>query len=133
MKPRRDWLRSPIAALALLLASCAGLGRGCSSGCAQQFGADWIVVQFRADGSPLNCWAMKGASIANEPASDGVYWKEPDTGNLVHISGWYNRVQVLGGQWEMAAKSLGIDLGDCVGGRYSSTPQDDPPVNKETR
>lgn len=49
--------------------------------------------------------------------TDGIFWQSPD-GHLVHISGWYNRVQVQNGDFEGAARQLGIDLASCSEGRY---------------
>jgi hypothetical protein len=92
--------------------------RGCSSWGAENFGADWIVVQFDMMGKPFNCWILEGKSVTNEPASDGIYWTDV-SGNLVHISGWYNRVQVNNGSWAKAAKSLGVDRNLCKGGKYT--------------
>jgi hypothetical protein len=101
----------------LFLASCAGWERGCSSWNAESFGANWIVVQYAMDGSPMNCWKLSNVSITNEQSSDGVYWKDP-SGHLIHISGWYNRVQVEGGDFDSAAKAVGIHLPACKGGTY---------------
>jgi hypothetical protein len=56
-------------------------------------------------------------SVENEKESDGVYWLARD-GHLVHIGGWYNRVQVEGGQWESAAELVGVNLVACLGGAY---------------
>jgi len=53
-------------------ASCAGVSRDISSRIATDFGADWIVVQYRFDGSPINCWKLLGVGVSNEEAS-GVY------------------------------------------------------------
>jgi len=111
MKP---WM---IGILFALVTGCAGMNRGCSSDIATTFGADWLVTQIAADGHIVNCWALKDRSITNEHASDGIYWKDGD-GNLVHISGWYNRVQVNNGNWKAAATSLGVEEGSCPGGRY---------------
>lgn len=98
--------------LCMMLTSCAGLERSCSSGIATTFGADWIVVQYRNDGVVLQCWRLPNTSITNEQNSDGIYWKSPD-GHLVHISGWYNRVQVSNKNWSAAAHQLGLDLTKC--------------------
>src|SRR5207248_9568009 len=88
-------IRHTLAILAVVfLPACAGFGRMWASSCAENYGADWIVVQYRFDGAPLHCWKLKATSITNEDHSDGIYWKEPE--GLVHISGWYNRVQVHG-------------------------------------
>ena len=96
----------------LTLASCAGTARGCSSCNAENFGADWVVVQMDDRGVPYRCWALRQTSVANEPHSDGVYW-ESSNGHLVHISGHYNRVQVSGGRWEEAYRELGLTAESC--------------------
>jgi hypothetical protein len=96
----------------LMLTGCAGFWRGCSSWSAQAFGSDWIVVQYNNQGQVFKCWRLGNTSIANEQSSDGIYWKSPD-GHLVHISGWYNRVQVYNANWTGAAKQLGLDESVC--------------------
>jgi hypothetical protein len=101
----------------LFLANCAGFDRGCSSCMASSFATDWVVVQYKIDGTPINCWKLTNVSIANEQSSDGIYWKSPQ-GHLVHISGWYNRVQVSGSNFESAAKDIGVDLARCENGKY---------------
>lgn len=108
-------------ALLLFLCSCAGMQRDCSSGWASAAGADWIVVQYKADGRAFNCWKLENTSMSNEQASDGIYWKDP-SGHLVHISGWYNRVQVFGHAYGEAAATVGVKLSSCVGGAYVDTP-----------
>jgi len=95
----------------LVVAGCAGMDRGCSSCVAENMGGDWIIIQYRFDGSPMACWKLRGTSVTNEEHSDGIYWKGP-TGHLVHISGWYNRVQVTNGDFDGAAKSVGVVLSD---------------------
>ncbi len=111
MKKRR--FSSLTAMYALLLVGCAGISRSCSSCQAENFGADWVVVQMDLEGRPFRCWALQDTSIDNEPQSDGIYWKENGTGNLVHISGLYNRVQVVGGNWNNAFKELGLTKEAC--------------------
>lgn len=103
----------------LFLVGCAGISRDCSSCNAESFGADWVVVQYRMDGEPLNCWQLHGKAVSNESGSDGIWWVS-DGGHLVHISGQYNRVQVTGSGFEAAAKEVGVDLRRCVGGRYEN-------------
>ncbi len=49
----------------MLLTGCAGLQRSCSNDLATTFGANWIVVQYRYDGTPFHCWKLYGASVAN--------------------------------------------------------------------
>ena len=101
-----------IAVAILLVTSCAGAERGCSSCAANRFGADWIIVQVDLHGLPYRCWTLEGVSVANEPQSDGIYWRSPD-GHLVHISNLYNRVQVVGDGWEEAANELGMTMAHC--------------------
>ena len=103
--------------VALLLPGCAGFNRGCSAWQAENFASDWIVVQNDMSMTPQRCWKLPNTSITNEPSSDGVYWLGKG-GHLVHISGWYNRVQVTNGDWNGAARSLGIDLSRCGDGVY---------------
>lgn len=102
----------------LLLAACEGTKRGCSAWSAEQFASDWIVVQYRFDGTPISCWKLANTSVANESHTDGVYWKSPG-GHLIHISGWYNRIQVMSGRYGEAAAELGLKLSNCTGGVYS--------------
>jgi len=104
--------------LFLFVAGCAGTSRSCSSCNAESFGANWVVVQYRFDGIPINCWKISDSSITNEPHSDGIYWE--DHGQLVHISGWYNRVQVMGNDYERAAKSIGVEISRCSNGAYAA-------------
>ena len=100
----------------LLLCSCAGLARDCSSCGAENFGSDWIIVQYGFDGKPINCWREVNTAVTNENQTDGIYWQH--AGHLVHISGWYNRCQVQNNDFEGAARAVGIDLNRCVGGAY---------------
>jgi len=109
---------SAVIALGLSLAGCGGFWRGFSSWKAAAFSADWIVVQNDYQMNPKMCWRLRDTSITNEDKSDGVYWLDPKNSHLVHISGWYNRVQVSGGDWNSAAATLGVDLAKCTDGRY---------------
>lgn len=103
---------------ALLLTGCAGFQRDCSSSCASNMGGDWIIVQYRFDGSPINCWELRNTAVSNESTTDGVYWQDKG-GHLVHISGWYNRVQVQGERWKEAAETLGVNDDVCKNGVYT--------------
>jgi hypothetical protein len=94
-----------------------GCNRTATSFWAGATGADWIVVQYSYDGSPINCWKLNGVSVSNETQSDGVYWKD-ENGHLIHIAGWYNRVQVSGGRFEEAAELLGVDAKKITNGKY---------------
>jgi hypothetical protein len=100
-----------------LLSGCAGFQRGCSSFWARNAGADWIVAQYGYNGVPFNVWRLQNVSVSNEENSDGIYWKD-ESGHLVHISGWYNRVQVHNGRYEEAAKLLGVDISQINNGKY---------------
>lgn len=111
--------RNMLYALALSVSGCAGWSRSCSSWEAENFAADWAVAQFDAAGKPFNCWKLEDTSITNEPHSDGIYWKDSPSGHLVHISGWYNRVQVENGQWKTAAEAVGVELDKCTNGKYT--------------
>lgn len=111
MKARLHWL------VLLSLCGCAAIDRDCSSCTASSFGSDWIVLQYGYDGKPINCWRLQNAAITNESQTDGIYWQAP-SGHLVHISGWYNRVQVQSGDYAGAAKQLGINLSACSEGAY---------------
>lgn len=95
----------------LLLTGCAGFQRSCSSYSASNFGADWLVVQHRNDGSVSKCWKLRKVAVENENQTDGIYWKSNE-GHLIHLSGWYTRVQVEG-DFASAAKEIGIDLSQC--------------------
>ncbi len=104
----------------VLMTGCAGVSRDVSSLVAREVGADWIVVQYRFDGTAINCWKLRSVGITNEPQSDGIFWKDSRTGHLVHIAGWYNRVQVSGGDFASAARLTGIDEASCRAGVYPS-------------
>ena len=101
----------------LALVGCAGTQRSCNDSLAKTLGADWVVVQYKADGDPINCWQLRDASVANEQGSDGIWWAS-GSGHLIHVSGWYSRVQVNHGDWSGAAREVGVDLDRCKGGRY---------------
>ena len=79
-----------------------------------------MIVQYSNDGKPIACWKLNRVSVANESGSDGIYWLDDSSGNLVHISGWYNRVQISGGNWANAAKHLGVDDKLCDDGKYTA-------------
>jgi hypothetical protein len=104
--------------LGFITVGCAGMSRDVSSWLAREVGADWIVVQYRWDGIPMNCWRLTGVGISNEPQSDGIFWKDSSTGHLVHIAGWYNRVQVTSGDFVSAAHLTGVDSEACGNGTY---------------
>lgn len=78
---------APLARLiiATLLTGCAGVSRDCSSCNASSFGSDWVVVQYRADGSPLNCWELRNTPISNEQGTDGIFWQDPQGAPRPHL------------------------------------------------
>lgn len=96
----------------IFLAGCAGMERDCSSCSAQAYGANWLIVQYNYNGEAIQCWKLMNTSVSNEEHSDGIYWKSPG-GHLVHLSGWYNRVQINGTDFESAAKDMHVDLTKC--------------------
>jgi len=112
--------------LIALSAACAGVNRSCSSWGASNFGADWVVVQYRMDGTAFNCWKLESVAIDNESNTDGIYWKDSATNHLVHISGWYNRVQVTMKQFADAAPLVGVDIAQCGNGKYPTTAKTNP-------
>lgn len=111
MKKRFSSILAFVAVLAL--GGCAGMQRSCCSSFAQDFGADWVIVQVDMNGQPFRCWQLHDTSVANEAHSDGIYWLDKPSGNLVHISGLYNRVQVTNGKWTPAFSSLGLTKELC--------------------
>jgi hypothetical protein len=108
--------------LLVFLCGCASWQRDCQSCNASSFGSDWIVLQYGFDGKPINCWQLTNTAIDNETGTDGIYWQSP-SGHLVHISGWYNRVQVTNRDFVGAAKQLGIDSTSCGQGAYLPVPK----------
>ena len=97
-----------------LLTGCAGMQRGCTVWNAERYGGNWVVAQMGGDGKPALCWLLRGASVTNEPQSDGIYWLDRD-GDLVHVAGWVDRVQVSGGDYGAAARKLRIaDVSGCT-------------------
>ena len=96
------------------LTACAAFDRGCSSFNAQSFGADWVIVQMDVSGRPFRCWELHNRSVSNETQSDGIYWIADGKGNLVHISGFYNRVQVVNSDWDNAYREVGLTKETCA-------------------
>jgi hypothetical protein len=94
------------------LVGCAAVQKDCASCNATANGADWIVVQLDLNGKPFRCWSMQDVSISNENASDGIWWQN-ESGNLIHISGLYNRVQVIDDNWLNAYNELGLTEETC--------------------
>jgi len=87
--------------------------RGAAAYTAAATGANWVVVQLDMNGHAFRCWSLVRTSVVNESDSDGIYWLDPDSGNLVHISGMYNRVQVADEHWDHAYHELGLTHDLC--------------------
>ncbi len=103
----------------VFLLGCASTQRDCSASVNETFGGDWVIAQYGFDGKPINCWNLRNVAITTEEHSEGIYWQDSSTGNLIHLSGWYSRVQVSKNNHEAAAKSLGVELQYCTNGKYS--------------
>ncbi len=96
----------------LLFTGCAGLQRDCASGCASNIGSDWVIVQFAADGHTIHCWELHDVAVDSDNSND-VYW-QTNSGHLVHIEGWYNRVQVQNGDFSDARRAMGLGEETCI-------------------
>lgn len=102
----------PILSLTMLT-GCAGFVRSCSNFSAENFGANWVLAQIGMDGKPARCWVLRNVSVVNEDKSDGVHWLGRD-GDLVHLAGWIDRVQVSGNDFARAGRQIGVtDLSSC--------------------
>ena len=97
----------------LLLFFWGGISRSCSSMMATARGSDWVIAQYDLAGYPYRCWELHDTSVANEANTDGIYW-EAESGNLVHISGFYTRVQVKDDKWDDAFKTVGVTSAQCT-------------------
>lgn len=97
------------------------MSKDCSQWVASDFGGDWMVVQYAFDGRPFHCWKLRDAAVDSEQGGN-LNWKDPGNGHLVHVTGWENRVQVINGDFETAAKLLGVEASQCNNGVYPSSP-----------
>ena len=104
--------------LAMIFCGCEGYKRQIAGCHASKFGADWVVAQYDMHGIPFNAWILRDVSVENEAASDGIYWLAPE-GHLVHVSGWYNRVQVENGDFTTACSLIGVDVDLVKNGAYA--------------
>ena len=102
-------------ALPLALTGCKGLQRNLAVVGASTFGADWVIAQDNMEGNVARCWIIRNQSVDNEGNSDGIHWLDQTTGHLIHISGWYNRVQVSHGDFSRAGHFIGVeDVSKCI-------------------
>ena len=113
-----------ILALLASCVGCAGTGKACSQMGASAFGSDWIIVQYRQDGTAFHCWKVRDAAVDSGQGGN-IDWKDRQTGHLMHITGWENRIQVAGGDFETAGRLVGVDSNLCGNGIY--------PVKEQTR
>lgn len=93
-----------VAIVAFAAVGPAGCYRSISAWQAQAYGSDWLVIQYAQDGSVMNHWELRNASVASESQSDGIQFPDND-GNMVHLSGHYVYAQVNGDAGMQAAKS----------------------------
>ena len=101
-------------AFCIFMVSCASIDRGCSSCYAVNVGADWVVVELtEVNGTPYRCWQLEGVALSSENGSDGIYWKDTVSGNLIHVSGSYDYVQVVRGNWYDAFKQINMTEEAC--------------------
>lgn len=108
---RRHW--ATLSSL-LLLTGCAGFQRSCSNYTAQTYGTNWVVSQMSMTGTPAACWVLHNTSVSNEDKSDGIHWLDRQ-GQMVHVAGWIDRVQVIHGDYVGAGRQIGItDLTRCT-------------------
>lgn len=121
-----------LALTALFLVACEKSCQQCNRTTTSWKGADFMVVQFDQDGKPFNCWKLQDVAIVDDDHSGGIWWTDDRSGDLVHISGWYNYIQIGGGMTGEtsvdAAKALGIDLFRCGHGRYLNIDNDLAPL-----
>lgn len=97
--------------VAFLSTGCAGTMRKCDMACSSEMGANWLVVQRDNAGKTVRCWKLYDVSIGDSAEVDGIYWQAVD-GSIVHITGWFDRVQVES-SWDKAAALLDVDLTTC--------------------
>ena len=80
---------------------------------ATTYGADWVVVELRYDGTPFRCWELENVTLTSEMESDGIWWQLRG-GPIVHVSGVYDYVQVIDGDWEGAFEQINMTRLACT-------------------
>jgi hypothetical protein len=108
--------------LSVFTVGCAGMSKSCTQFNASSFGSDWIVAQYTTDGKAFHCWKLRGAVVEGTEGGS-VDWKDTTNGHLVHLTGWENRVQVVGGDFDTAGKLVGVDASLCDSGVYPAPPK----------
>ena len=83
----------------------AGMSRQFQNWTANWGGSDWLVVQYNQSGGVISSWELHGKSVESESGCDGIYFTDND-GNIVHLSGHYVFVQIVGGEWKAARTKL---------------------------
>ena len=109
----------------ILLGGCDTFDRGCASATKEGLGADWIIVQFDADGIPINCWRLENTWVTLS-AQNSMGWRN-SSGHDLTVTGWVNRVRVANREWDTAAYELGVNALRCTSGKYLPKPRTDPP------
>jgi hypothetical protein len=74
-------------------------------------------VQYAYDGRPFHCWKLRDVAV-DSSVGGNVNWQDSENGHLVHLTGWENRVQVVGGDFDGAARLVGVEASKCNNGRY---------------
>jgi len=99
--------------------ACAANQKACAQFSASSFGTDWIVVQYDMSGKPFHCWKLHDTAVDSSEGGN-VDWQDRNNGHLVHLTGWENRVQVVKGDFDGAAKLIGVNSNKCSNGVYPS-------------
>lgn len=120
-KAKKRGVRAVLIALFALstMTGCKQFAKDVAQKRAGMFGGDWIVVQYAMDGRPFHCWKLSGVSLSGTEGGS-VDWKDSGNGHLVHLTGWENRVQVVGGDFDGAAEIVGVNASICKNGVYPS-------------
>lgn len=72
---------------------------------ADAYGSDWLVIKEDMSGNTIRYWELKEKSIGSEEGSDGIYFID-ESGDVVHLSGFYTYVQVRGSFENAKKKNL---------------------------
>jgi len=101
-----------------------GVGLALSAGCATvaqmgvtKIGTDVMVVQYTQDGQPSHCWKLRNTTLSAY-GNGSLQWVDLASTNTMHVSGRTNYTKVEFGNFEAAAKALGVDAGRCDYGVY---------------